>query len=422
MMSNTKHNPRLHYLDWLRVIAFALLIVYHAAAGFFPDNFWLITSPHTSGALEAVMEHPRVWRLSLLFFISGAGTYFAFRTKDDFVFAKDRAVRLVVPLLFAMCVICVPQVWYERMLEDGYQGNFLEFWTGRYFLEGKYPTGHFTWAHMWFVGYLAAITAAFFPIMKLLDTSLGETLNGWFRRAMGTRLILVFFLLPLAFNLLLSPWFPRQTNALYNDIAWVSVHGSWFALGYLFARNVEFLTAQITKRRWEITILAVVLSAVMYGVCWTDVTGINIGTFKSKTALYKFFELFLANMMIYLCLLIAIKFLNFKNSAIEYLNTSIYPLYIIHQTVVVGLLYYAIRLEIGFYSSLILVISGTFLISISIYHFIVRNLGAGVILFGLPYKISDRIGRAKPRSGLDPRPDATAATSAPTPVRSADMT
>ena len=419
-MSNTGNSLRLHYLDWLRVIAFALLILYHAAVGFFPDNFWLITSPHTSGTLEAIMEHPRVWRLSLLFFISGAGTYFAFRTKDDFVFAKDRAVRLVVPLLFAMCVICVPQVWYERMLEDGYQGTFFEFWTGRYFLEGKYPTGHFTWAHMWFVGYLVAITIAFFPIMKLLDTGLGETLNDWFRRAMGSRLILVFFLLPFAFNICLSPWFPRQTNALYNDIAWVAVHGSWFALGYLFARNVNFMTAQIIRRRWEIACLALLLSGVMYGFCWTDATGINIGTFKSKTVLYKFFELFLANMMIYLCLLIAIKFLNFKNQLIDYLNKSIYPLYIVHQTVIVGLLYYAIQYELGFYSSLMMITSGTFLISIFIYHFVVRNLGPAMILFGLPYKFGDRISPAKTRARSGLRAEADAALSSPTAVRSAD--
>lgn len=33
---------RLHYIDWLRVSAFAIVILYHSSVAFFPDLAWLV--------------------------------------------------------------------------------------------------------------------------------------------------------------------------------------------------------------------------------------------------------------------------------------------------------------------------------------------------------------------------------------------
>jgi glucan biosynthesis protein C len=128
---------RLYYVDWLRVIAFAILVIYHCSVAFFPDMSWLMKSVEGSETLSLVMKFPRAWRLALLFFVSGMGTWFAFRSNTGLTFLKDRMVRLAVPLLFAMCVIIVPQVWYERVYEDGYDGSLMSFWLTRYFTEGK---------------------------------------------------------------------------------------------------------------------------------------------------------------------------------------------------------------------------------------------------------------------------------------------
>ena len=212
---------RLYYVDWLRVIAFAILIAYHSSVAFFPDMKWLISSPQGSETLSLVMMYPRAWRLALLFFVSGMGTWFVFRSSTGLGFLKERFLRLFVPLIFAMCVIVVPQVWYERMWEDGYQGSLLTFWLTRYFTEGKYPDGNFTWAHMWFVGYL--IVMCFVCWFRWSPTRPAVMdIRG---RARSSAVYL-FFLLPLVLNLALSPFFPRQTNALYND-------GAWFAAGEL---------------------------------------------------------------------------------------------------------------------------------------------------------------------------------------------
>lgn len=69
---------RLHYIDWLRVSAFAILILYHSSVAFFPDLSWLVSSPERSPELFLVMMFPRVWRMPLLFFVSGMGTWCMF--------------------------------------------------------------------------------------------------------------------------------------------------------------------------------------------------------------------------------------------------------------------------------------------------------------------------------------------------------
>ena len=146
-------------------------------------------------------------------------------------------MRLFVPLIFAMCVIIVPQVWFERMAEDGYEGSLLTFWLTRYFTEGRYPTGNFTWAHMWFVAYLLVMSFVCYPMFRILSHPRAKPVTDWFERTAKTDGIYLFFLLPLVLNLALTPFFPRQTNALYNDGAWFAAWASWFGLGFLVARH-----------------------------------------------------------------------------------------------------------------------------------------------------------------------------------------
>ncbi|WP_204306937.1 hypothetical protein, partial [Klebsiella aerogenes] len=80
------------------------------------------------------------------------------------------------------CVIIVPQVWYERLSDGRFQGSLLEFWVLRYFTEGKYPTGNFSWAHMWFVAYLLVMTVICTPIFRLFTLPSTRRLSDWFER------------------------------------------------------------------------------------------------------------------------------------------------------------------------------------------------------------------------------------------------
>jgi glucan biosynthesis protein C len=66
---------RLVYLDWIRVAAFGLLMLYHVGM-FYVTWDWHVKSAHASHALEPLMLLTNPWRLTLLFLVSGAATRF----------------------------------------------------------------------------------------------------------------------------------------------------------------------------------------------------------------------------------------------------------------------------------------------------------------------------------------------------------
>jgi glucan biosynthesis protein C len=383
-------NDRLHYVDRLRVFAFAVLLIYHSSVAFFPDMKWLIESPQTSADIALVMDFPRAWRLALLFFVSGMGTWFAFKSASGLTFLKERATRLLLPLLFAMAVIIVPQVWYERMYEDGYTGSFLTFWFTRYFAEGKYPEGNFTWAHMWFVAYLLVMSFVCYPIFRFLSQRQSRGLNSWFERVARTEAIYLFFLLPLVLNLLLTPIFPRQTNSLYNDGAWFAAWASWFGLGFLVARHHAALIGTIVARRWISAGMAAALTLFLYRHAWTD-AGLQIGDYGNETPLYKAAIFALAWSMILSLVGFGALHFNRGSKALTRMNRLIFPLYIVHQTVIVATLYYVLPLDVPLWAKYGTVLFATAGLSLAFAIVVDRLPWPFRALFGLAEKNATRI-------------------------------
>ena len=75
---------RRHDIDWIRTIVLFLLIIYHAFASFMPfapD----IRFPINDGFLVDywfLMELINIWRIPILFVISGMGVYFAIQNRS----------------------------------------------------------------------------------------------------------------------------------------------------------------------------------------------------------------------------------------------------------------------------------------------------------------------------------------------------
>ena len=65
-----KKAERLYYMDWLRVIAFSILIAFHSAEIFARWNWW-ISNVERSETVSYILMFFRQWRMHLLFIISG---------------------------------------------------------------------------------------------------------------------------------------------------------------------------------------------------------------------------------------------------------------------------------------------------------------------------------------------------------------
>ncbi len=157
---------RRYDLDWLRVLAFGVLILYHAGMFYVADWGWHIKSDVTSETLQLFMRLVNPWRMPLLFLVSGAALWFAAKKISAVGLLRLRMVRLLPPLVFGMLVIIPPQIYYQIMHYEGAVfSSYLEFYPiyldlGTELFPGhQSPVGLFSWTHLWFIPYLLIYTA-----------------------------------------------------------------------------------------------------------------------------------------------------------------------------------------------------------------------------------------------------------------------
>src|SRR5687767_9355722 len=108
-------------LDWIRIGAFLVLILYHVGM-YYVSWDWHVKSPAASRTLEPLMLAVNPWRLALLFLVSGAATAFMLRRLAPGPLARSRSLRLLVPLLFGMFVVVPPQAYFEVVEKVAYTG------------------------------------------------------------------------------------------------------------------------------------------------------------------------------------------------------------------------------------------------------------------------------------------------------------
>lgn len=311
-------------LDWLRIVAFGLLIVYHVALVYSPFD-WHIRSHHTFGWVREALLVTNPWRLTLLFFVSGAALRFMADSRSPATVLADRAVRLIPPLVFGVVCLVSIQSWIEAM-DKGYWHDGLLPWMAREFsLEGLangVPVNH-----LWFLLYICAYTAAATPLLfrtparAWAEAALERALSGW-------RLIA----LPCAYLILirvaLYPHF-GVTNRLERDGYNHALSFAAFALGFLIARR-EAIWAELERMRWAaLALAAAALPLVMIqdahpgGGAFLGVprnTVFAIDQWATMAAILGFASR---------CLRQA------QGPALAYLREAVFPCYIAHQTLLV---------------------------------------------------------------------------------------
>lgn len=220
--------PRRHDLDWLRIAAFGLLILYHAGMLFVPWDFHIKLA--RLDWLEPVMRFTNAWRLSLLFLISGAATAAMLRKGGD-GFLAQRSRRLLLPLLFGVVVVVPPQSWVEVQANGAWAGPYADFWASEYFaFSTRLGLILPTWNHLWFVAYLWLYTAVL-ALALWLPARLRAGIIGTARAMLGgTRLLWLPMLGLAAINITMADAWP-ETHDVVHDLRAHLIYGGVFAIG-----------------------------------------------------------------------------------------------------------------------------------------------------------------------------------------------
>jgi len=373
-------STRRYDLDWLRIIAFGLLIFYHTGM-FYVTWGWHVKSDHASHTIEPLMRLLNPWRLDLLFFISGVAIRFMAEKTSAWRLGVSRFNRLFWPLVFGMAVIVAPQSFYQVREQYGFTGDYLAFYA-------KYLT-HYkgwcdangcltvpTWNHLWYVAYLlpySLIVAALWPVLKRVPMDWAKRLPAW-----------VYIAIPFAWycfgDYVLDPLFP-QTHAFVGD--WYVHYDSagFFAMGVLVARFDRFF--EIARKIRHLSLVTGVCSYIALELLrklWAagqidPFTGELIGNpIETAQAIF---------MMLALIGYARQHLANADGPLRRTLTEAIFPFYIAHQTLIVVLAYNLNRLHLPVAVEAMILIAMT-IAGCWLTYIVVRSVPILRPLFGLP--------------------------------------
>jgi surface polysaccharide O-acyltransferase-like enzyme len=342
-------------LDWLRVCAFGLLILYHSGMAYVSWP-WTVKDPQHSAVLEAVMLFLNRWRLPLIFLISGAGVSFSLRRRSLGQFAGERVHRLLIPFVFAMLVILPPQS-YIVWLTHGSTLSFAEFYP-RLFQQGPHPH------HMWFVAYVLVYSLMGIPLFAALRSAAGQRLVDALLHKLEQWPPLLYLLnIPtVCVGLFLEPRWP-PTLILIHDWANFSAGLLYFLLGFLIASERRFLDL-VTRRRLELLLVGLVCATAYFAAIATKFTD---GWPEGVRSL---FWAGVGGVVLptgYLTMGIVLSVLGFARAHVHrggpwltYANEAVYPFYIVHQTITVAMVYAMLPWTIGVWPKLGIAAVSTF--------------------------------------------------------------
>jgi len=376
---------RKHYLDWLRVIAFYILIFYHVGMIFVPWDFH-IKNNITLEWFETWMAFFSQWRLPLLFIISGMVIFYSIGKRSGKGVLIERSKRLLIPLIFGMLVIIPPQIYFERISNGIDFTNYWDFWKTVFqfipFPEG----GSLSWHHLWYILYIFVYSIIALPLFMYFKSeksyALKEKVNDFFE---GHPNSIYLSIIPLLiFYYILAPIFPT-THALIDDWYNHSISFSIFILGFCISTFSGLWNAIVKKRKLSL-LIAIVPAIILILFVW----GPTFYIFDEDTALFFIIYSILKWIFIMAWLFTILGYSNFllnkPSKILSYANESVYPFYILHQTVMIIFGYYIIQLNWSVITKFGVITIITFGGSLLLYELIIKRINILRLLFGMKPK------------------------------------
>lgn len=368
---------RLHYIDWLRVLAVLLLFPFHTLRVFNASEPFYVKSAYLSQSVDSVLWVIDFWHMPLLFLLAGAATYFALRKRTGWQYLGERLLRLGVPLLFGWAALIPPQTWYGARFNSGYAGSFLHYLTSGDWLvfniqEGGDYFGGFGIGQLWFILYLLFIALMALPLLLWWRSARGEHAARRFSRFLARPWAwpLVGILLMLA-------------EALPSPIDGMSYfyYFTVFILGYAIMADEAF-RASAERHRWPALIVGgAIIAFRMITWEWHD----SFADPSWQLGLFNAVVLTGVWLIVTGLLGTGRRLLDRPSRALSYLAEASYPLYILHQTVIVVAAFYLVRLPGPWAVQWVALLVVAVVVTFALYE-VVRRIGVLRFVLGMRHR------------------------------------
>jgi glucan biosynthesis protein C len=356
-------------------MAVLLLFFFHTARIFDPEEeFYIHAIPQSQVLFDIFIRPLSPWHMSLFFILAGASTYFALRHRNGGEYAKERLKRLFIPFVFGVLVLIPPQSYLGLVSHSDYARSFFA-WYPNFFtlqfddIDGYFLGGH-TWGHLWFIFHLFVYSLVALPLFLYFNRESGRRLISRVARVFSNPGVL--FLFPLF--LILMNQCPEIVGG--NPLFYIT----FFISGFVLMSDPRFMEA-VDKQRLILLILGAVpflVIRIMVGTdTFPDLRGI------SSDLVDAYVDAFVPWFLILAMLAYGRRFLNFSNRLLKYFSEAAYPLYILHQTIIVIIGFYVVQWDIATAAKYAIIVLLAFIGSVLTYDLLVKRTNVTRFLFGM---------------------------------------
>jgi hypothetical protein len=358
---------RRYDIDWLRVIAIGLLLIYHIAIGFQPWGIMIgfITNEQSWPSLWLPMAMLNIWRIPFLFFVSGMGVYFAMQQRGWKDLLKERALRIFLPYVFGTFFLFPLSVMMWQ-----YYNHFGVSYA-------------FNPGHLWFLGNIFCYVVVLSPLLY----SLRRHEQGPFAQGLKKLFSHPSALLLITFLFVIEAWVVKPNPYERYAMTW---HG--FSLGFLAFLSGFCLVLvgqpfwnMLLRWRWLFPVLAVA------GFVVRVVMSVKVPVYLLVAE---------SHAWIFTCFAFGYRYLNHPGKTLSYLSEAAYPVYILHMLFLyagsIVLFPLPIAVQLKFILLLVFTAGGCF----GAYE-IIKRIKLLRPLFGLKWVLPSR-GQQGDRIPLDP--------------------
>lgn len=331
---------RLHCLDWLRVIAIGVLLIYHIGMVYVPDWGYHFKNPLANDGIKSLMLLTSPWRMGLLWLVSGIALAYMCGKYSVFELTIKRTNQILLPLLVGVLFV-VPLQLFAQMKQAGDMPlNFIGF-VHAFFLQPQqyfvnYSSGiwpRFDVNHLWFLRSLWRFSLILILLSPILNSNIAKVIGHWLASRLSGLLLLF------VFPIVMIEWF-MEGESVRESYGFLLLF-----LGFSLGLQPAFWQT-LTKHVKLLCILSlIVMVALQVGFIAIWLPELN----QTSAALDTLINcIYVANKTLPLLAILALsfRFLNKPNKIISQLNPFVFPLYILHQSVIVIVAYMATNSDV----------------------------------------------------------------------------
>jgi len=345
---------RRYDIDWLRVITIGLLLIYHIAIVFQPWGVFIgfIQSEQSLESLWVPMSMLNVWRIPLLFFVSGMGVCFAISKRNWTQLLLERSKRIFLPFLFGIFFI-VPL--------------HLFIWQNYYQQDMSYSPNP---SHLWFLANIFIYVIVLSPVFFYLKKNENGKIVRWLKSVLKNPLGLLLVLVPFVIEAVVVNPEPYEMYAMTRHGFFLGLLAFFF--GFCFVLSGSTFWQTILTWRWLFLSIGVILFLVRFMV------------FQLKAPNY--LMAIESNVWIFAVLGFAYKYLNHPSKTLNYLSQGAYPIYILHMVFLYLGSILILPLDLPTIVKFILIVAFTSIGCFAFYDLVIRRVRLLRPLFGLKGK------------------------------------